>query len=423
MRKVEEIDRGVIADRGGDGKCHGTIAKVSYSLERPALISHVGQLEIRPVQSRREQSDFYRVRCEVYRNDPAAARPLQSLDWLPLDTHRHPFYEHAKRQVWVAYRQGRPVGRIAAILDHLFTEYYATSPEHQHMGFVGFFESPYDPTISRSLFEVAFAWLQSQGCRRVRGPVNPSMKGEFGVLLEGHDHSPFLMMAHTPAYYHDLFVQAGFRPQKKFYSFLFEHAHDSAGMQEKYRELQQCCQRLQKRFPELEIRSATKQTLEPMLREINRIGNRIRSQGWGFVPLTPAELEFMVKQVRRIIRPETVIGCYWKDQLVGYNVTLPNINWALRRARGRWDWWRLPQLLYWMKRIPEGRLIAVGVDPDIRAKGMAALLTKAMLDQSQMFERWEFGWIAEDNLLSMAALSRAVPMRRYKTYQVYEREL
>jgi len=144
------------------------------------------------------------------------------------------------------------------------------------------------------------------------------------------------------------------------------------------------------------------------------------SHGWGFVPLSDSELDFMVKQLRRVIDPQTVIGAYMGDRMVGYNVSIPNLNWAIKRCRGRYDWMRFPQLYYWKKRIPEVRLIALGVDPEIRARGISALVTKSMTDQWHKYSRWVFGWIAEDNLASMDALDRALPLRKYKTYQVYE---
>ena len=149
----------------------------------------------------------------------------------------------------------------------------------------------------------------------------------------------------------------------------------------------------------------------------------IRSRGWGFVPLTDAELDFNLKQLKRILDPQTVIGAYIDGEMVGYNVSIPNVNWAIQRSRGWADWIRFPQLLYWLKKIPEVRNVAVGVDPDIRAKGITALVTKPMTDRWMRYRCWEFGWIAEDNLPSMAALSRAMPLHQYKTYQVYEKPI
>ncbi len=372
-------------------------------------------LRVSVVESRRQRNDFYQVRCNLYRDDPSAVIPLKGMEWATLDPRQHPFYEHAMRQVWVAYRRRKPVGRIAAIINELHNERYSDKT-----GFFGFFESPNDPAVSGLLLDNAKDWLRGEGCDAMRGPVSPSMKSEFGILTEGHEYSPFVMMAHSPACYHRLLTDYGLQPVKKFHSYLYVPEEDNHEALRRFEKLGQVCERLQKRFPELSIRRGTNKTLEPMLREINRIGNVIRSKGWGFVPLSDSELDFMVKQLRRIIDPETVIGAYMGDRMVGYNVSIPNLNWAIMRCWGRSDWIRYPQLFYWMKRIPEVRLIALGVDPEIRSKGISALVTKSMTDQWHKYSRWEFGWIAEDNLASMDALDRALPLRKYKTYQVYE---
>ncbi len=375
-------------------------------------------LRIEAVETRRQRADFYRVKWELYRKDPAAVIPLKSMEWLQLDPQRHPFYQHARRQVWVAYRGSQPVGRVVGVVDDLHNSHY-----QDRVGFFGFFESPHDQVIANRLLETAVEWLRREGCESIRGPVSPSMKGEFGVLIEGHEHPPFIMMAHTPKYYDELLQSFGLAPVKRFHSFLNVHGADFAEAAERFAKLRESCEKIQIRFPEVSIRLGTPATLEQMLRDINRIGNVIRSRGWGFVPLTEAELDFNVQQLKRILDPQTVIGAFIDGKMVGYNVSIPNVNWAIQRSRGPADWIRFPQLLYWLRKIPEVRNIALGVDPNIRAKGITALVTKPMTDRWMRYQRWEFGWIAEDNLPSMAALSRAMPLHQYKTYQLYEKPI
>ncbi len=377
---------------------------MSYRLER--------------VDCARRRADFSKVRRHLYRQLPAAVFPLRRMEWSLLDPTQHPFYEHARREVWVAYDGRRPVGRIAAIVDDLHNAYY-----QDRLGFFGFFESPDDPNCASALLDTARDWLQQQGRDALRGPVCPSMKGEFGVLVQGHEYPPYIMMGYSPPYYDSLLQGQGLLPVKRFYSFVVNWQRDGETIMANQQVLTEVSQRVQQRYPELSIRSATRSNVDSLLREINRIGNTIRSRGWGFVPLTEAELDYMVRQIRRIIRPETIIAAYWNDRLVGYNVTIPNVNWALRRTWGNWDWFRVPQLLYWLPRTPQVRLIAVGVDPEIRAKGIATLLTKAMVDLGSQFEEWEFGWIDEANVASLSTLRRAVPMDQSKIYQLYEQQL
>jgi hypothetical protein len=380
------------------------------------LSHHSLRLEV--VDSRRTKNDFYRVRCDLYRNDPAAVIPLQSMEWLQLDPNRHPFYQHSRREVWVAYQGNRPVGRIAAIVDDLNNEH-----RQEQAGFFGFFESPNEPSVANRLLDQAREWLQRQGCEVMRGPMSPSMKGEFGVLIDGFEHPPFLMMAHNPPYYHDLLTGYGLQGIKRFFAYGNTHASDDDELIRRTKEMDKICERILQRFPEISIETATHGNLETILRGVNRIGNVIRSQGWGFVPLTEAELDFNVKQLRRILDPKTIFAAFIDGQMAGYLVSIPNLNWAIKRCRGSKDWMRFPQLLYWMRKIPEIRCIALGVDPEIRAKGLSTLLTCKMMHQWPNFSRWEFGWIDEENARSISSLDRAVPLHQYKTYQVYEMPL
>lgn len=375
------------------------------------------RLRIETVRTARQRADFYRVRRELIRGEPAAVLPLRKMEWAFLDPTVHPFYQHARREVFLAYRGNQPVGRIAAIVDDLHNQHY-----QDRLGFFGFFESPPDQEIANRLLSAAAEYLVSEGSDQVRGPMNPSMKGEFGVLVEGHETSPRLMMAHTPKYYADLLEDFGFETVKRFFAFNLDIPNDPEWPARTSR-MQALSDRILARFPDLRIESATQANVEQRLYEINTIGNHIRSVGWGFVPLTPEELTYMVTQLRRVIDPRGVVSAYYKDELVGYVVTVPDVNWAIKRAKGPFDWVRLVQMPRLLKKIRQCRLIAIGTHPDFRRKGIATLLTKRMFDISPDYDRWEFGWIAEDNLPSIGILESAVPLIRYRTYHVYQKSL
>ena len=375
------------------------------------------RLRIETVRTARQKSDFYRVRRELYRNDPAAVIPLRGMEWAFLNPSVHPFYLHARREVFLAYRGNRPVGRIAAIVDDLHNEHY-----QDRLGFFGFFESPPEQEVADRLLTAAADYLVSQGRDQVRGPMNPSMKGEFGVLVEGHAHSPRLMMAHTPGYYTQLLEQFGFETVKRFHAYSLDVANDP-DWGNKVARMQALSDRITTRFPDLRVEPATSANVEQRLYEINTIGNHIRSVGWGFVPLTPEELTYMVNQLRRVIDPRGVVTAYYKNELVGYVVTVPDVNWAIKRAKGPFDWIRMVQLPRLLKKIRQCRLIALGVHPEFRRKGINTVLTRTMFDISYDYDHWEFGWIAEDNAASLGSLSSAVPLDRYRVYHVYQRAL
>ncbi len=375
-------------------------------------------LEIRPINSRRGWKDFYQVKCNIYRDDPAAIIPLRSMEYALLDDKKHPFYLHAQRQAFVAYRSGKPIARIVAIKDDMHNEHY-----DDKVGFFGFFECGNDQTIANALIETAKDWLLERGLDRMRGPVNPSMKSEFGVLVEGNDYPPFIMMAHTKAYYASLLENAGFEIARRFMAFYLKNtAETREATNKRLDRLEKFSDKVFKRFPNIRLEFGSKETVDTSLRQVNELGNVVRSEGWGFVPLTDAELDFMVSQVKRIINPRTIILAYLDDKLAGYHVSIPDINWAVSKTWGP-QWLRFLQFVFWLKRIPRARCIALGAAKEHRRTGIGMLVTQEMTKIMPTYQEWEFSWIDEGNLLSMGAITRAVPSKIYKTYHLYEKPI
>jgi GNAT superfamily N-acetyltransferase len=141
------------------------------------------------------------------------------------------------------------------------------------------------------------------------------------------------------------------------------------------------------------------------------------------VPLTDAELAFMIKNLRRVIRYDMIHVAYWKDKLVGYIVNIPDANWALKRTRGKWDWLRMLQMPFLLKRCPRTRVIALGVDKDYRTKGIAMLLIARLVEKYLEFDEWEFSWVDSENQKSIRAIARALPLEKTRTYQLFEKPL
>ena len=371
-------------------------------------------IEIRTVDTAADWKAFYRVKCELYRNDPAAVIPLRKMEYALLDDKKHPFYQHAQRQAFLAFRDGEAVGRIVAIKDDMHNDHYS-----DRVGFFGFFESPDDNEVASALLDAAKAWLLERNLDTMRGPVNPSMKSDFGVLVEGNENPPFVMTAHTPKYYASLLEAYGLSVVRRFFAFILDCHKAAADGEVRLKKMRKLTERIEKRISNVRIEHATKANIEQVMREINVLGNEVRSEGWGFVPLTEAELDFMVSQIKRVVKPETVYLAYINDELAAYNVGIPDINWAIKKTKGP-DWLRMPQLLYYLPRVPQGRAIALGAAKKFRHTGIASLICRELTEQMLVYDFWEFSWILEENLLSMAAMNRCVPTTRYKIYHLYE---
>ncbi len=369
------------------------------------------------VRTRAQMRDFFSLKRKIYRNDPAVVYPLRSMERLQLDADRHPFYQHASREMFVCYRGHEPVGRIVAIKDDMHNHH-----NDDQVGFFGFFEAIDDQRIVNSLLDSAADWLRNHGCQSMRGPVNPSMKSDFGVVVDGNRYLPMIMMGHTPQRYQGHFHKAGLSTQRRFFAFRFR-ASDVAPIRDKWDQLLETRKKILNRYPQVELRSVSKSTFDSTMRDVNELGNKVRAGGWGFVPLTEAELEFMITNLRRVIRYDMIHVAYWEGVLVGYIVMIPDVNWALKRAKGYFDWIRLLQMPLLIRRTPQCRVIALGVDENFRTKGIAMLLILELVRTYDAFEEWEFSWVDEANLRSLRVIGRTLPLVKTKTYELFEKPI
>lgn len=374
-------------------------------------------LSIEVVSSRRQARDFFSLKKEIYRDDPAVVFPLHSMERLQLDVNRHPFYQHASRQMFVCYRGRHPVGRIVAIKDDLHNQHHG-----DQVGFFGFLESIDDQHVVSRLLDSAANWLRPLGCDVMRGPVNPSMKSDFGVVVAGNEHSPMIMMGHSPKRYQRHLHDAGLSTAQRFFAFQFR-AENHDGVEDHWSRLNDTKRKILKRYPKIELRSVSESNFESTMHDVNELGNTVRAGGWGFVPLTEAELAFMIKNLRRVIRYDMIHVAYWDGTLVGYIVTIPDVNWALKRAKGPLDWIRMLQMPGLIRRTPQGRVIALGVDENYRNKGVAMLLILQLVQTYDAFDEWEFSWVIEDNLRSIRAIGRTLPLVKTKTYELFEKPI
>ena len=375
-------------------------------------------LRIERVETDQHDADFFGLPKRLYQDDPSYVRPLSNMAKLQIDSDRHPFYQHASRELWVCYRDREVVGRIAAIKDDLHNEYHSDS-----VGFFGMFESIDDQRVAELLLSTAAGWLKENGCTSMRGPVNPSMKGEFGVLVDGNEHPPYVMMGHSPKHYDRLLTDAGCAIAKQFYAFRIQPHNDQSAHNIRWEKLQRAEAKIMRRYPQLHFKAVDRHSYEQTLREINALGNVVRRHGFGFVPLTEAELDFMIQNLRRVIRFDMIHVAYWEDQLVGFIVNIPDINWVLSKTVGRPDWLRMIQIPLLSRLCPRSRVIALGVHEDFRKKGIAIMLIKRLTDIAHNYKEWELSWVAEDNLKSIGAIESAMDLDRYKTYRLYEKPI
>lgn len=355
---------------------------------------------------------FLRVAYPIYRSDPHWVAPLESDGLLTLST-GNPFYRHAAIQLWVARQGNRDLGRIAAIKD----DHYQ-APSRQPTAFFGYFECANDLAVSGPLFEAAKAWARERGQHRILGPMNPSANDECGLLIQGFDSAPALMTSYNPPYYPQLIEAAGFSKAKDLLAFDIEVAGSPA------QRMERVTARFRQRNPGLQIRPLTKRTLASDLPLIKRIYNDAWEQNWGFTPMTDAEIDFLANRLKPILTEGLVWIATQDQEPVGFLLILLDFNQVLKPLRGRLLspglFQALPYLLN-LKTPDACRVIALGVRPDFRRRGIEILMLHEALQTVNRLRlrNADASWVLEENLAVQQTIAHQGG-KVSKVYRLYE---
>lgn len=373
-------------------------------------------IEIVPVSRLGRGADrFLAVPYGIYGNDPNWVAPLL-FDLKKVFTDANPLFAHAEMQLWVARRYGADVGRIAAILDHQHNRVQRDSA-----AFFGFYECPNDAAVSAALFGAVFDWARARGLRRVLGPMNPTTNDECGLLVDGFDSPPMLMMTYNPRYYVDLVAAAGFRKAKDLVAFHLDLAEAPL------ERLSRIAEKTRKRNPDLTFRPILRKTLTADLSKVKEVYNAAWEDNWGFVPMTDAEIDFMAARLKPLLAEGLVWLVESPAEPVAFMLAIPDFNEALKPLRGRLLSWQLPRFLPYAlgwRHPRQCRVVTLGVKEGYRARGLeAVMLTEGFKVGFRLgFHGAEASWILEDNV-AMCRMISAFGARIYKTYRLYEREV
>jgi GNAT superfamily N-acetyltransferase len=364
-------------------------------------------------RSPREVSRFLNVSYGIYNGDPHWVAPLL-LDLKKVFTEANPLFQHAEMQLWIARRDGRDVGRIAGILDHNHN-----GAHKENSAFFGFFECENDAKTSRQLFAAVQDWARQKGVRRLLGPMNPTTNEECGLLVDGFDSPPQLMMTYNPRYYVDLITTEGFVKAKDLLAYLI----NVAGIPRE--RLERIAAKTRQRSPQFQFTPVRRKTLAADLVKIKEVYNAAWQDNWGFIPMTDAEIDFLAAR----LKPLLVEGLVWiaesAGEPVGFMLAIPDYNQALKPLRGRL---RTPKVLGLLpyalgRKVPTScRVVTLGVKAEHRNRGVeAVMLAEGLMTGLRLgFETAEASWILEDNVM-MRRLLKPFGGRVYKTYRIYER--
>ncbi len=372
-------------------------------------------IEIRPVRGRYARSRFVDLPFRIFGADPAWVPPLR------LSVHdrlspRHPATEHQDTALWLAYRHGRPVGRIGACVDHLFNQFQSLS-----WAWVGFYESPDDPEVADALFAAAWDWARAKGVTTCVGPASFTTNDECGLLVDGFEHPPMILTPHNPPYYEGLWSGAGWRAAIDLWGWRLDRG--AVAISERQRKV---LARLRARA-DVSVRSARMDDFDAEVGRFFEVYNEAWTRNWGFAPMTEAEVRHLAKNLKQIVDPELALVVErGNGEPIAVALALPDVNEVMRKVRGGR---LLPTgaLRLWrgLPKVTRGRILALGVRPEAEPHALGPLLFEALLDRWTRRERIttaEASWVLATNK-AMNAPIEAFGGRRYKTWRMYEKDL
>jgi hypothetical protein len=376
----------------------------------------MSQIQLREVKDKATLETFIRVPWSIYRDDPHWVPPLLMERREALSS-KNPFFQHAEWQAWVAYRDGQPVGRISAQIDHLYLESH-----DEEGGFFGMIEAPDDPAVFAALFGAAENWLREKGMKRVLGPFNLGINQEMGLLAEGFDSPPYVMMGHALPYYGPAIEALGYAPAQD--ALAYQLLAKNFGMPPSMRKL------IQRQGSRIKARSFDKKNQDTDLEAMRGIFNDAWSNNWGFVPFTEAEFKAVGKELLMLVPAEFIRIAEVDGKPAAFIVMLSNINEAIADLDGRLLPFGWAKLLWRLKvGCPKSaRVVLMGVLQEFQFTRLGPALAFLTIEGLEIpakkrgIERVEMSWILESNR-GVRNIIEKVSGKVTKRYRVYSKEL
>lgn len=327
-----------------------------------------------------------------------------------LDPRKNPFFEHAAVKLFLAVdERGACCGRIAGIINRNHNDIYGDKT-----GFFGLFECVEDDAVAAALFGAAGGFLKAGGMEVMRGPMNMCINDDIGLLVDGFDHPPMIMMPYNPPYYEKLVTGFGFRPVMNllaYYSVSPGHApaHLERGV------------KLARQKYGFTVRKMNMRDYDGEVRRIQNVYTSAWAENWGAVAMTDHEFKHLAKDLKMILDPDLCFIAEVDGEIAGFSLSLPDINQALIHLDGHLFPFGFLQLLWYKHRINAVRIITMGVVKKFRHMGIDACFYCETYKNAYAkgMPRGEASWILETNTTMNRALEK-MGFQVYKTYRLYD---
>ena len=372
----------------------------------------MAKLEIVEVVGRSLRKQFIDLPWTVFPTGSNYVPPLK-MDFARLiDPRRHPFWEFSKQSLYLAFRDGRPVGRIAAIVDERYNSYH-----NEKMGIWGFFDCLDDQDAAAGLFQAAEQWARLQGMNFMRGPLNPSTNYEVGLLVEGYESFPVLMMPWNFPYYSNLVESCGYAKEKDLLSW---RIYKTDPLTPKIERLAQRVRRKTK----ITIRPLSKKDYLSDVRLLVDIYHDAWNENWSFVPLSDNEILEMARNLKRALEPDLTFFVNYEDEPVGVAMVLPDFNPLIKEFNGSISIPGVIRYLFRHRNVTGFRAMMGGVKKKVRNLGLPVVIfdyLNKLLRNDPRFQYFEMGWNLEDND-AINKLESAVGAHIRTRYRVFRKD-
>jgi len=371
---------------------------------------------IKDVNTKSDLIRFIKSQWNFYKNDKYWVPPVVADRMKTLNPDKNPFFKHSEIKLFTAERDSQIIGRIAAIKNDNHN-----AAHNDKWGFWGFFECVNEQDVADALFDKAAEWLRSKGLDVMVGPENPSMNDEIGMLYEGYDSSPMILMTYNPPYYHDLCTNYGFEKGKDVYAYILDAP---AFKTEKIVRMQDL---IRKRYDVTirQINLKDKAQFKKDVKTLKEIYNAAWQPNWGFVKWTDEEFDFIANDLRMTADARLGVIAEVKGKIAGFGLALPDLNQVLKYNRRGTMLGVIWHMLTKKKHINQCRIIALGVVPEFQKTGIDVVLYFELGNRgvANGYPIGEASWILEDNEMMNRGLTTSMNADLYKKYRLYQKEI
>ncbi len=379
----------------------------------------MSQIKIRELSlSKKDINEFIDVMWKIYdqKKFPQWVPPLRMSVYENLDTVKNPFYKRATIQLFIAEKDGKIAGRIAAVENKAHNEFH-----NDKVGFYGFFECIEDQEVANQLFDVASKWLKARGLSSMQGPMNPSTNHECGLLVRGQSQHPTIMTTWNPKYYEELHDKYGLTKAKDLVAYIIAK-EKNVGLPEK---VVNYVKRLRAENSRIKFRDFNTKDFTGEVEKCFEIYNAAWEKNWGFFPMSKEEFMFAAKDMKMILDPRMAFVAEVDGKAAGFMLAIPDLNHVFKRIpTGKLFPTGLFKLLIGKKMVKSVRIVTLGVKPEFRGSGIFALFTFEAFERANKFGylAGEASWILEDNeAMNKPWQDLGAPL--YRRWRIYEKAL